>query len=83
MEAETFAADPAPATVAYLDHLRSVAFGADYAELIAAVLPCFWLYTDLGTRLHAGAFGEYARDPQHPYASVSYTHLTLPTIYSV
>lgn len=69
VEAETFAADPAPATVAYLDHLRSVAFGADYAELIAAVLPCFWLYTDLGTRLHAGAFGEYARDPQHPYAS--------------
>jgi hydroxymethylpyrimidine kinase/phosphomethylpyrimidine kinase/thiamine-phosphate diphosphorylase len=65
----TFAAAPAPATVAYLDHLRSVAFGGDYAELIAAVLPCFWLYTDLGQRLHAGAFGEYARDARHPYAS--------------
>lgn len=65
----TFAAAPAPATVAYLDHLRSVAFGGDYAELIAAVLPCFWLYSDLGQRLHAGAFGEYARDARHPYAS--------------
>lgn len=69
VEAGTFATDAAPATVAYLDHLRSVAFGADYAELIAAALPCFWLYTDLGRRLHAGAFGEYARDPEHPYAS--------------
>jgi hydroxymethylpyrimidine kinase/phosphomethylpyrimidine kinase/thiamine-phosphate diphosphorylase len=69
VEAATSAADPAPATVAYLDHLRSVAFGGDYAELIAAVLPCFWLYTDLGRRLHAGEFDELARDPQHPYAT--------------
>lgn len=66
---ETFAAEPAPATTAYLDHLRSVAFGGDYGELIAAILPCFWLYDDLGRRLHAGEFGEHARDPQHPYAS--------------
>ncbi|WP_149085747.1 MULTISPECIES: bifunctional hydroxymethylpyrimidine kinase/phosphomethylpyrimidine kinase [Microbacterium] len=65
----TFAAEPAPATVAYLDHLRAVAFGGDYAALIAAVLPCFWLYTDLGERLHAGAFGAAPRDPRHPYAS--------------
>ena len=65
----TFAATPAPATVAYLDHLRSVAFGGDYDELIAALLPCFWLYTDLGGRLHAGEFDAFARDPRHPYAS--------------
>ncbi|MBS0025319.1 bifunctional hydroxymethylpyrimidine kinase/phosphomethylpyrimidine kinase [Microbacterium paraoxydans] len=65
----TFAADAAPATTAYLDHLRSVAFGGDYAELVAAVLPCFWLYTDLGRRLHAGDFGGAPRDPAHPYAS--------------
>lgn len=66
---ETFSAAPAPATTAYLDHLRSVAFGGDYAELIAAILPCYWLYDDLGRRLHAGEFGPEARDPQHPYAS--------------
>jgi hydroxymethylpyrimidine kinase/phosphomethylpyrimidine kinase/thiamine-phosphate diphosphorylase len=65
----TFAAQPGPVTTAYLDHLRSVAFGGGYAELIAAILPCFWLYTDLGQRLHAGAFGEDARDAAHPYAS--------------
>ncbi|GAT74794.1 multifunctional thiamine-phosphate pyrophosphorylase/synthase/phosphomethylpyrimidine kinase [Microbacterium sp. HM58-2] len=66
---ETFAADPSAVTTAYLDHLRSVAFGGDYAVLGAALLPCFWLYTDLGRRLHAGDFGAYARDPEHPYAS--------------
>lgn len=69
VSAATFATEPGPATTAYLDHLRSVAFGGDYAEIVAAVLPCFWLYTDLGRRLHAGEFGEDARDPRHPYAS--------------
>ncbi|WP_050722857.1 bifunctional hydroxymethylpyrimidine kinase/phosphomethylpyrimidine kinase [Microbacterium sp. GCS4] len=63
-----FAADPAPSTTAYLDHLRSVAFGGDYAELVAAVLPCFWLYADLGRRLHAGELDAAALDPEHPYA---------------
>ena len=60
---------PSSATTAYLDHLRSVAYDGDYAELIAALLPCFWLYADLGARLHAGELGARARDPQHPYAS--------------
>lgn len=69
VSAATFATEPQPATTAYLDHLRSVAFGGDYAEIVAAVLPCFWLYTDLGRRLHAGEFGQEARDPQHPFAS--------------
>lgn len=67
--AATFAAEQAPATVAYLDHLRATAFDGGYAELIAAILPCFWLYTDLGERLHAGSFGTAAQDPEHPYAT--------------
>jgi hydroxymethylpyrimidine kinase/phosphomethylpyrimidine kinase/thiamine-phosphate diphosphorylase len=69
VSAATFTAEPSAVTTAYLDHLRSVAFGGDYAEIVAAVLPCFWLYTDLGRRLHAGEFGDRATDPQHPYAS--------------
>ncbi|WP_309067006.1 bifunctional hydroxymethylpyrimidine kinase/phosphomethylpyrimidine kinase [Microbacterium sp.] len=61
--------DPAPATTAYLDHLRSTAFGGDHGELIAAVLPCYWLYAEIGARLAAGEFGERPRDRDHPYAS--------------
>lgn len=53
----------APVTVAYLDHLLAVAARGDYAVLIAALLPCFWLYQDVGTRLHALSHAE------HPYRS--------------
>lgn len=66
---ETFDTEPTAVTTAYLDHLRAAAFSGEYAVLIAAVLPCFWLYADLGARLHAGDFGARALDPQHPYAS--------------
>ncbi|MEV7633664.1 bifunctional hydroxymethylpyrimidine kinase/phosphomethylpyrimidine kinase [Microbacterium sp. NPDC089318] len=66
---ETFDVEPSAVTTAYLDHLRAVAFTGEYAVLIAAVLPCFWLYADLGARLHAGELGTCALDPQHPYAS--------------
>lgn len=52
-------AAPGAATRAYLDHLAAA--GPDYAVLVAALLPCFWLYADVGERLaahnHAG----------HPY----------------
>ena len=66
--AGTFDAEPSAVTTAYLDHLRAVAFSGEYPVLIAAVLPCFWLYADLGARLHAGEFGAYALEPRHPYA---------------
>ncbi|MGN8024913.1 bifunctional hydroxymethylpyrimidine kinase/phosphomethylpyrimidine kinase [Microbacterium sp. 22242] len=57
--------DPAPATTAYLAHLREAATAADYRVLIAALLPCYTIYADVGTRLHAVAGG----DPDHPFAS--------------
>jgi len=69
VSAATFSATADATTTAYLDHLRAVAFGGDYAVLIAALLPCFWLYTDLGVRMQAGEFGARPRDPQHPYSS--------------
>lgn len=69
-EAGTGASAPPDATTtAYLDHLLATAQRGDHAVLIAALLPCFWIYTDLGERLAAGAFGSAALDPAHPYAS--------------
>lgn len=65
----TFSATPSGTTTAYLDHLRSAGYEGDYAQLIAALLPCFWLYTDLGQRLGAGQFGDFAQSAEHPYAS--------------
>ncbi|GAA2981133.1 bifunctional hydroxymethylpyrimidine kinase/phosphomethylpyrimidine kinase [Microbacterium terrae] len=56
-------------TTAYLDHLLATAARGDYATLTAAVLPCYWLYTDLGVRLADGHFGSRPQDADHPYAS--------------
>ena len=53
------ASNPEPQTVAYTNHLHASA--ASYGELVAALLPCFWLYTDLGTRLAP------QRHDGHPY----------------
>lgn len=66
---DAFTDAPGPANTAYLNHLGAAAFSGDYGSLIAALLPCFWIYADLGERLHAGDFGDAALDPQHPYAS--------------
>ena len=42
-----------PVTKHYVDHLQAVAFSGSYAEVVAAVLPCYWLYADVGAMLHA------------------------------
>jgi hydroxymethylpyrimidine kinase/phosphomethylpyrimidine kinase len=39
------------ATAGYLNHLLARCAEGDYDILIAALLPCFWLYHDIGTRL--------------------------------
>lgn len=58
---------PSAATSGYVNHLLA-ASTKDYEEAAAAVLPCFWIYADLGQRLLAGAIHERAQSPEHPYA---------------
>ena len=41
-----------PGTQAYINHLQSVARGATLGELVAAVLPCYWIYGETGKRLY-------------------------------
>jgi len=41
-----------PRTQAYIDHLQSVARGGTLGELVAAVLPCYWIYGETGKRLY-------------------------------
>jgi hydroxymethylpyrimidine/phosphomethylpyrimidine kinase len=48
---------------AYTSYLLAVAHRGSYAELLAAVLPCFWVYADVGERLLAETRGR----PDHPY----------------
>lgn len=51
------------ATTAYVDHLLAVAARGSYGEVVAAVMPCYWLYADIGARVLARA-GDLAA---HPY----------------
>ncbi|MDN4640854.1 bifunctional hydroxymethylpyrimidine kinase/phosphomethylpyrimidine kinase [Agreia sp. PsM10] len=51
------------ATTAYLNHLLARCTDGSYTTLIAALLPCFWLYQDLGERLLA------VSHEAHPYRS--------------
>jgi len=59
--AEELESEPvAPATAAYTDFLLRTAALGDYAELVAALLPCMWGYAEIGARLASAGM------PDHP-----------------
>jgi thiaminase (transcriptional activator TenA) len=59
LESET----KAPATHAYTDFLLRTAALGDYAELVAALLPCMWGFSEVGARLKEGGV------PREPLAA--------------
>jgi hypothetical protein len=49
---EEVAATPlAPTTLAYTSYLLSVAYGGSFPEALGALLPCYWIYSQVGRRL--------------------------------
>jgi hydroxymethylpyrimidine kinase/phosphomethylpyrimidine kinase/thiamine-phosphate diphosphorylase len=59
----------APVTRAYVDHLLAHAAIGDYAVLVAALLPCFTIYADVGARLRASGSAAASSGAAHPYAA--------------
>ena len=57
----TEARTPSREAAAYLAHLERAAATGDHGVLVAALLPCFWLYDDIGRDLAA------ANRADHPY----------------
>jgi thiaminase/transcriptional activator TenA len=52
LDPEQVAATPlAPTTLAYTSYLLAVAYSAPFHELIAALLPCYWIYWEVGKAL--------------------------------
>jgi thiaminase (transcriptional activator TenA) len=49
--AEVRATPPAPSNLAYTSYLLAVAYGSDFPETIAALLPCYWIYWEVGKEL--------------------------------
>jgi thiaminase/transcriptional activator TenA len=46
------AAEPiAPTTQAYLSYLLATAYGGSFPEALGAVLPCYWIYAEVGAEL--------------------------------
>ncbi|HEY5855055.1 MAG TPA: TenA family protein [Aldersonia sp.] len=56
------------ACLGYVSYLIAAAATEPYPVAAAAVLPCFWIYADVGTRLARSAQTVLAADPDHPYA---------------
>ncbi|MBT2552389.1 bifunctional hydroxymethylpyrimidine kinase/phosphomethylpyrimidine kinase [Arthrobacter sp. ISL-5] len=67
LSTRTVQAELGPVTKAYVDHLLAASASGSYAVLVAAVLPCFWLYADVGETLHAQYVAAGA-PAGHPYA---------------
>ena len=49
------AVEQSPTCLNYTNYLLAVAATASYAELVAAILPCFWIYWDVGNHIAATA----------------------------
>lgn len=60
------APEQGPVTKHYVDHLAGVAFSGSYGEVVAAVLPCYWLYAEVGRVLHANYL---QHEGAHPYGT--------------
>jgi thiaminase/transcriptional activator TenA len=45
------AAQPSPVTLAYTSYLIATAHGGSYADGVAAALPCYWIYWEVGKHL--------------------------------
>ncbi|WP_284978012.1 bifunctional hydroxymethylpyrimidine kinase/phosphomethylpyrimidine kinase [Arthrobacter sp. fls2-241-R2A-200] len=57
-----------PVTKSYVDHLLAATSSGSYAVVLAAVLPCYWLYAEVGQQLHS-AYIDDGANPAHPYAA--------------
>ncbi|HEY0934453.1 MAG TPA: thiaminase II [Trebonia sp.] len=44
-------AEPAPTTLAYTSYLLATALAGSYAEGVGVVLPCYWIYYEVGREL--------------------------------
>jgi thiaminase (transcriptional activator TenA) len=47
------AAEEAPTTLAYISYLLAAVRGGSYAEGVGTVLPCYWIYREVGKHLLA------------------------------
>ncbi|MFE5320334.1 thiaminase II [Paenibacillus sp. NPDC056579] len=52
---ERAAFQPAPTAYAYTSHMHRAAYNGHLGDIIAAILPCYWLYFEIGEKLQGSA----------------------------
>lgn len=52
-----------PSCLAYTSYLLATAFAEPFPVIVAALLPCFWIYHHVGSGIH----DRTSTDPSHPY----------------
>jgi thiaminase (transcriptional activator TenA) len=52
-EADVAATPIAPTNLAYTSYLLATAYGGSFPDLLGAVLPCYWIYQEVGKELLA------------------------------
>ncbi|PPK92082.1 thiaminase/transcriptional activator TenA [Kineococcus xinjiangensis] len=57
-----------PACLAYVSYLIAAAATEPYPVAAAAILPCYWVYAEVGSRLARTAKDVLAANRDHPYA---------------
>jgi thiaminase/transcriptional activator TenA len=76
-------AEMSPTNLAYTSYLLAVAYGGSFPEALGAVLPCYWIYWEVGKRLleHGSPDPLYRRWIEtyggEEFASIVQTVLTL------
>ena len=70
------ATEKAPACFAYTNYLLATASVGSYAEAVAALLPCFWIYREVGNHIYSTAVEGLETNPYRrwieTYAGDSY-----------
>ncbi|MBE9374447.1 thiaminase II [Saccharopolyspora sp. HNM0983] len=64
-EAEIEGVETSPTCLGYTSYLRACALGEPYPVLLAALLPCFWVYQHVGSTILEST----GDDPEHPYST--------------
>jgi thiaminase/transcriptional activator TenA len=56
-------AEMAPACFAYTKYLLATGAVGSYGEIVAALLPCFWIYREVGKHIYTAATGGIEANP--------------------
>ena len=55
---EALATEPSPTCLNYTNFLIATAYQNSFAVIVAAILPCFWIYSEVGKEIHNRAIAE-------------------------